>query len=127
MECYVDEICHGGFHLESYTFGSETKINFQINTTYSSVYETCLQFLHSKRSYFQELQGASDRFFTIVILCSEWLLLFNKIVQLNAKSVQNREKVIVLYGILGLLGKRVVESIRNMDEFRFPQHRLEIR
>jgi len=126
MECYLDEINYGGFKFENGSFSYDCYSNFQINNHYSKVYEKGLQFLHSKRAYFAELQGVSMKEFTILTLCTEWLQLLNKIIVLDRNKWDDTLKSLVMLGILGLLGKRLIEAVNNIDEFEFSDKRLEV-
>jgi hypothetical protein len=127
LECYWDEINYGGFEYENGAFGSECKVNFELNTEFSSVYEKGLQFLNTKRGYFAELQGVSEQDFTMIMLCTEWLQLFNKIIEIDRSIFHNQIKTLILLGILGLLGKRLLCYTKNFDAFVFPEKRLELR
>ena len=126
MECYLDEIHYGGFQFENGSFSYDCYSNFQINNHYSKVYEKGLQFLHSKRAYFAELQGVSMKDFTILTLCTEWLQLLNKIIVLDRNKWDETLKSLVMLGILGLLGKRLIEAVNNIDAFEFSDKRLEV-
>jgi len=127
LESYWDEINYGGFEFEMGSMSVNGILNFKINNNYSDVYEKGLQFLSSKRSYFAALQGVSVEEFTIITLCTEWLQMFNKLFELDRTNSENYDRSFVLMGILALLGKRVLDSIQNIDEFFFPEKRLEIK
>ena len=126
LECYLDEIHYGGFLFENGSFSNDCYANFKIDNQFSTVYEKGLQFLHSKRAYFAELQGVSMKEFTILTLCTEWLQHLNKIIVLDRNKWADIQKAIVMLGILGLLGKRLMEAINNIDEFEFSDKRLEV-
>lgn len=126
LECYLDEIYYEGYVLESGTLGYDCHVNFRINNQYSKVYEKGLEYLNSKRAYFAELQGVSIKEFTILSLCTEWLLLVNKINDIDRSEGQNIHPSLVLTGMLGLLGKRLLDAFQDIDEFEFPVKRLEL-
>lgn len=126
LECYWDEIIFGGFDYENGAFGSECQVNFEVNTEFTSVYEKGLQFLNTKRAYFAEFQGVSEQDFTMIMLCTEWLQLFNKIIEIDRTNFHNQIKTLILLGILGLLGKRLLCYTKNFDEFVFPEMRVEL-
>lgn len=124
LESYWDEINFGGFEFENGSFGYNCHVNFQANTQYSQVYEKGLQFLKTKISYFAQLQGVSEQEFIILALCTEWLQLFNKIIEIDKTKYENLLKTHVLLGILGLLGKRLLQNTPNFDQFIFPEKRV---
>ena len=64
--------------------------------------------------------------FTILTLCTEWLQLLNKIIVLDRNKWADIQKAVVMLGILGLLGKRLIEAVQNIDEFEFSDKRLEV-
>ena len=126
MECYLDEINYGGYQFENGSFGYDFHVNFQLNDTFSKVYEKGLQFLNSKRAYFAELQGISINEFTILSICTEWLQLLNRIIEQDRTKEDNMQKSFVMTGILGLLGKRLLETVQNIDEYVISDKRLEL-
>lgn len=108
LEGYYDEISYNGFQINYYSNSNEIKIDFNINTEYSEVYENCLKSLMLRLKYFSEIENTSEEQFYLSIMASEWVHVFSFLFYHYNKEPENKNKIVAFIAILALLGRRLM-------------------
>ncbi len=108
LEGYYDEISYNGFRIDSFTKTDGVKIDFDINTENSELYEGCLRALMSKLKYFSELENTSEEQFYLSVMVSEWVHVFSFLFYHYNKEPEREDKIIAFIAILALLGNRLL-------------------